>query len=797
MARIPFKVSARTARLIGRENVSNADGALIELIKNSYDAGASVCIVCFECQPQLKQKSIYIIDNGHGMDNKIIEDNWMTIGTDNKEHNFVGDDGRIKAGAKGIGRFALDRLGSRAEMVTHPKGRDTTFLWDVNWEDFESASQTIENVYANINESRTFDFFGAVKLALNDFDCEKLFATHKFTNGTILKITDLRDNWSDYFIEKMNTNLEFLVPTKEQSIFELYVYSKEFPNKYGEINSLAEYDYDYKLQAKILTDKTVNLTIYRNEIDLKIVDMDLFELEEMKKDNYDLDTFKKGFFEKKTSIKNLLPDYEKEFNKHSLDELGGFEFTMYFIKRSFTSSDRKKFYYRNFDVSRRDGWMDVFAGIKVYRDYFRVRPYGEMEGSSFDWLMLGERAAKSPAAPSHRTGSWRVRPNQISGSIFISRIHNVSFEDKSSREGFQENTAFQALKELIKKIIHEFEYDRQYIMRALDKLYDRKNLDEEDRKQANQIAQKIVNKFEKNTGRNVGGFLENDPKSYTAENVNILAKSFLAQQKTFKDLISENQLLRALASTGLTLTSFAHDLSNLSTSIVLRHNNVKKMILKLVDDSKLGTLKPYQNPITLIDDIVKEDERLKNWLEFSLNTIKIDKRTRKKLDLYKYFESFERSWSSVLTFQSVSISVPQSKDDEKCYFRFFEIDFDSILNNLISNSLTAFRREDAGNSREIQITLHQDNNEIVLNYSDSGPGLSEDILEPYRVFEPLFTTRRDQAGKEVGTGLGMWIVRSTTEYYNGLIKITKVRPGFSLQFVFPIRKDEGVIDPNV
>lgn len=795
MAKIPFKVSARTARLIGRENVSNADGALIELIKNSYDAGASVCIVCFEYQQDLNQHSIYIIDNGHGMDDRIIEDYWMTIGTDNKAYDFVAEDGRIKAGAKGIGRFALDRLGNKAEMITQSKGRNTTFLWDVNWDDFENIGVTIENVYANIEETTSFDFQGTVKSLLREFDCDKLFSNHKFSSGTILKITDLRDPWSDYFIDKINTNLEFLVPAKEQSIFDLYVYSKESPNKYGKIDSLAEYDYDYKLHAKILSDKSVELVIYRNEVDLKIVDLDLFELEEMKSAPYDLETFQKGYFEKKTAIQNLLPSYEKDYNKNVLDELGGFEFTMYFIKRSFTNNDRRKYYYRNFDVSRRDSWMNIFAGIKVYRDYFRVRPYGEMEGSSFDWLMLGERAAKSPAAPSHKTGSWRVRPNQISGSISISRIHNISFEDKSSREGFQENTAFIALRELIKKIIFEFEYDRQYIMRAMDKLYTKKNLNEQDRKQANQIAQKIVNKLENNnTEEKLVSFLDNDPKSLTVQNVNTLAKSYLAQLKSYKDLISENQLLRALASTGLTLTSFAHDLSNLAASIIQRHNNVKKMMSKLIDESTLDDLRPYQNPFILIDDMAREDERLKNWLEFSLNTIKIDKRTRKKIDLYKYFEAFERSWNSVLSFQSVNISVPISIDNNKCFLRLFEIDFDSIFNNLISNTLTAFRREDAGDERKISIELIQENNEIIINYIDSGPGLSKDIDEPNRIFDPLFTTKRDQLGMEIGTGLGMWIVKSTVEHYNGLIKITQLRPGFSLQFVFPIRKDEGVFE---
>ncbi|GIO40337.1 sensor histidine kinase [Paenibacillus apis] len=791
MAQIPFKVSARTARLIGRENVSNADGAIIELIKNSYDAGATACIVYFDNHPSSNQEtSIYIIDNGNGMDDSIIEDYWMTIGTNNKEIDFIGEDGRIKSGAKGIGRFALDRLGSQAEMITTPKGGNKTFLWSVNWDDFDNVGVTIEHVYANIDEIENFNFKEAVNEILKDTKHIETLQKHKFDCGTIIKINEVRDPWDDYFVDKIHTNFEFLVPAIEYSKFELFLLSAEFPEKYGPINSLLNHDYDYKIQAKVYSDKTVKIKFHRNEFDLKIIDMDLFNLEEMKYAPYNFESFKKEVFEKVTTINNLLPNYEKKYNKDVLDSLGNFEFTMYFVKRTFTQSDRKKFYYRYFDSTKRNKWMDTFAGIKVYRDQFRVRPYGEIDGSSFDWLMLGQRAAKSPAAPSHKTGSWRVRPNQISGIISISRLDNINFEDKSSREGFQENVAFLALKDLVKKIIQEFESDRQHVMRALDKLYTLKNIDEQEKRRANQIAKQIVKKADSNiTEEKLSDLINNDSKS--AEDVSILAKSYLAQLKTNKDLISELQLLRALASTGLTLTSFAHDLNNLSAVIVQRNNNLKKIITRLIKEEDLVGLQPFLNPLVVIDDMATQDERLKKWLEFSLITIKLDKRTRNKIDLYKYFEEFERTWDSVLRFQKVNLTVPKS-DTNKCFLRIFEIDLDSIFNNLLSNSFTAFRRADASDNRDIHISMVQENNEIIINFSDSGPGLSGDIDDPNKIFEAFYTTKRDELGKEIGTGLGMWIIKSTIEEYRGNIKITKPRPGFALQLILPTRKDEGV-----
>ena len=134
MARIPFSVSARTARLIGRENVANAEGAVIELVKNSYDADADNVTVFFSGDEEL-----YIIDNGHGMTEEIIKSAWMTIGTDHKEIDPFSPRKRVKSGAKGIGRFALDRLGEKVEMYTLPKGADKGFLWKADWSDFEKA----------------------------------------------------------------------------------------------------------------------------------------------------------------------------------------------------------------------------------------------------------------------------------------------------------------------------------------------------------------------------------------------------------------------------------------------------------------------------------------------------------------------------------------------------------------------------------------------------------------------------------------------------------------------------------
>ncbi len=114
MEKMKYNISARTTILIGREGVSRADGAIIELIKNTYDADADFCYIAFD----IPNDKMYIIDNGVGMTKQVIQSSWMLIGTDNKKYNFLSEKKRVKSGEKGIGRFALDRLGSQCTMYT-------------------------------------------------------------------------------------------------------------------------------------------------------------------------------------------------------------------------------------------------------------------------------------------------------------------------------------------------------------------------------------------------------------------------------------------------------------------------------------------------------------------------------------------------------------------------------------------------------------------------------------------------------------------------------------------------------
>ena len=143
MIKIPFTVSAKTARLIGQENFANAEGAVIELVKNCYDADASVSIVYIDTA----HDNLYIIDNGDGMTKEIVKESWMTIGTDDKVDTIKSKNNRVKTGAKGIGRFAMDRLGYRTQMFSKMENTEGV-SWSIDCKQFEQKKKTINDIKA-------------------------------------------------------------------------------------------------------------------------------------------------------------------------------------------------------------------------------------------------------------------------------------------------------------------------------------------------------------------------------------------------------------------------------------------------------------------------------------------------------------------------------------------------------------------------------------------------------------------------------------------------------------------------
>lgn len=865
---IPFKVSARTARLIGRENVASSKGAIIELVKNAYDADSNVCIVYFdnkystflneidqehydkliemgipkgiideiyikndegnfilhvEAEEEKKKifdekkqyfknmiskfGALYIIDFGEGMTQNIIREHWMTIGTDNKANNVFTKQGRVKSGAKGIGRFALDKLGSRCEMITifnpDPKIHNTDtdvngnatknngYNWEVNWEDFEGEFKTIDKVGAKLTGLKSQFIRDELLRILPTIDLRKLESEKDFKFGTILKISELRDDWGDYFVQQVFNDLEVLVPPKETGGFEIFLFSSLFPQKYGEVLGSVCDDFDYKLVATADDNQNVKIKIYRSEYDIEVIPNDFFDREGMKQKNYRKVDFIKGYWEKTTTFSELLKGFKDVDEDNIFKNIGIFSFSFYFLKRQSNSLDTKKFFNKSFMSNERKDWLNKFGGIKLVRDNFRVRPYGEVDNVAFDWLGLGSRKAQSPASVAKKEGGYKVEPDNVAGAVNISRLTNVDFEDKSSREGLQENKTFRIFVRLITEIIAEFEKDRSYIAREMADYDDVKYGPERDREKAEKLKNDILAKSRakkeasaNNPNPNVKNN-ENSEESEAEKEKEILAGELDRKEEEIEKLKEEQKMLRALASSGIVLASFSHDLSKLNDILSLRTDRLKTLLISKIQENEYDNIEDRKNPFKIIEKIKLQDVKIQNWLNFSLGATRKDKRTRRQLSFKSYFTNYKNDWMTVLNEKGISYDISKVEDIQ---MRIFEIDLDSIFNNLLVNTIDAFIISTVNRPREIKLNISQNTKGIVIDYHDNGPGLSKDITEPEKIFEPLFTTRRNQyTGEEEGTGLGMWLIRSIVNENDGKVQLLYPEIGFGLRITFPVK----------
>ncbi|WP_395045409.1 sensor histidine kinase [Flavobacterium sp.] len=841
--KIPFKVSARTAKLIGLENFSTEEGAVIELVKNTYDADANNCILIFdlkikkekilndegieiEIEKFEKENScIYIIDNGIGMYDKIIQNQWMTIGTDNKLYEHTTEAGRIKTGAKGIGRFALNRLGMLTNMISLPtileiededqnaneddlketpittvvpNDNNLGFEWTVDWKDFDKKGATVSDVEAvlSIKESlnikqeylNRFDSYPKIKEVLEKVD---------FKSGTVIEITELNDEWNEDKLRKLFGNLEMLLPPEEQNDFGIDLFLLSNLEEFGTLKRAYYDDYDYKLKATYNkeNDKILNIEVSRNELDVDVLEnryIQLFEFDMMKNSPFKLENFKNENIKFDLHIEKLMSE---KVDKELLERVGKFDFTFYFLKNTISDDkedgDLKKYPYKSINSANRKSWLKKFGGIKIFRDDFRIRPYGE---NGDDWLRLGERQAQSPGGVGQRLGGYRIRPNQIAGTIKISRLHNESFQDKSGREGIIENEEFELFKNILLDIIGLFEKDRNVVMYNLSQLHIIRNEEAETLRKAKEEAERIrkqkeerkdnINSSEKkNYDKST-----NDNKEYSESEEN-MADAILILEKENEKKNEELRLLRSLASVGLIISSFAHEVRSLRARLIPRTKFLIDELKTHLNEEELAkSLDKDDNPFYMIELMRDEDAKLKHWLDYSLSTLKIDKRERKNLDFSRYFNDFKANWSKALEQRNITL-VLNKIDNNEHVIRAFEVNMDSVFNNLLSNSINAHNGFN-NQQKKIEISWQKKENDIEILFSDNAKGLDSKYRDnPEEIFNLNESSKTDNKGNKVGTGLGLYIVKSIIEEYNNsTISIVKIDNGLTFKITFKTRK---------
>ena len=828
MEAIHFEVGAKAARLIGRENIADPDGALMELIKNAYDADASCVCVWFdmpfpfvpsELKPEkirsvlteedqtrildfytvtengeyekkaglseeetnalwsllTKYNAIVVADNGCGMSMEDVRTKWMYIGTSDKEIHIVSRKGRVKTGAKGIGRFALDKLSLRSAMLTRSKDHKLA-AWKIDWEQFEN-SKLLTQVTASLEESKA-DYSSEVqKLVENRFS--QAFAERKgWETGTAIRLYPVREEWTYRMFGKVNMNLKSINPLGAADPFKVYVKNRYYPEYDFETDDTAidVSDYDYKIEVRFDGERTVTTFLTRNEVDIrrrsvyfsghdKKISLEsfwgrpYFQTDGHHRQDYE------GVIEFAEDAANILRD-----DPAKIRNVGPFRAELYFVKSQNSSNEIIK----KVKVRKRKELQSKFSGIKLYRDEFKVRPYGD-DGN--DWLELAKRQAESPGGVGSESGSWRVLPYQLIGQVMIGRRENPALYDMANREGLTQNDEYHILVDLLQNSIHIFELDRQGFYREYTKWY--KEVKAGFGKDAN-IRADVQSKYENaaSRGKDTEGQWKGTEKEESKSGEDRKYTDAEYEETIFhlmtekKEILNAGQILQLLSSNGLILNTFFHEFRAIQSQFGSRAMQLRYRLDYMEEHNTFHPGFVY-DPYLIIDKMEETDGVLNLWLQVSMDGAQKENLRQETVSLNEELNGILKNWSGLLKSKDIKYKI--EFDEEKEYsFEISRADLYIIMNNFLLNS-AYFLEKGHNPQRKIVVTLVSERDNYHLRLWNNGPALEEEYRAvPDRIFELGVTSKKE------GTGIGLWIMRETVERYNGTIMVAGLETGFGL-----------------
>ncbi len=618
-----IKPAGRHLLTIGSDLIQDQYAAVVELVKNAYDADSPDVEIIFKVSKDRKYFTISIADRGHGMSRDTIINKWLVPSTDDKLKRKISPNGRVMQGRKGIGRYAASLLGDTLHLETvTPDGEKTEVV--VIWKDFEKA-----------------EFLS---------DVEVLVETQKSTqpSGTTLTITGGKSQlseWDSKQINKLGFELRRLVPPinaelfpdVKDDVFEIFLHFINFDKaqKEGNRTKILPYPiiqlYDYRISGTINANGNGVLN-FRNQRARNTIEETI--------------EFKLG---KSTGCGKLTFDirvYDRETD--AIEQL---------IKRGL--KDEYGDYVGKLQAKQ---LLNENNGIGVYRNGFRIRPLGDPE---FDWLKLNLQRVNQP--------TQKIGSNQVIGYVLIQSEEYSGLIEKSARDGLRENQAYTSLigvtNDVIKKLeTRRYEYRRKAglsrtavkIERELEKLFAFDDLKEDVRKKLTKagVASETYDEVIKIISK------KEEENNQTADNIR-QAVAIYQGQATLGKIITV-----ILHEGSRPLNFFANHAQNINYyASELKKEYSEKMLAKLVAET---------------DDFGTNAEVLVELFE-RLNPLAAGKRGKKK-DLYleKTINSAFKVFEKNLKQSGISINVVCPRD---AFFTAWEQDIYAILANLIDNSV--------------------------------------------------------------------------------------------------------------
>jgi len=713
-----FRPRARILRSLGDELISSETVAVIELLKNAYDADATRVLARFQGPLEKGKGCIEIIDNGHGMDVQTVRTGWLEPATLSKRGRTHTESGRRRLlGEKGIGRFAAQKLTDRLELITRRRGTTREIIMINDWTKFEDPDKYLDEITVSFSQRKVTTICKDGVLGdLRKMTVQK--PIRGLNQGTVLRMSCLREDWNKEMFERLRRGLSRLIsPFSNITDFhvELEV-TAPFENLSGLIGPSEILRHPiYVIKGTV--DEHGKYKLRLTLPDKKVTKTGTFIITS----NEDPEAGSQG-------RKPVCGHFDVEFRiwDRERDDIK----PLADILKSTVKDVRKD--------------LDDAAGVNVYRDGFRVLPYGEPGN---DWLKLDSRRVDNP--------TLRLSNNQIVGYLSISADKNPKLRDQTNREGLLEGRALDDLKHLVLKILALIEAPR-YIYREPIRAKKRAGRGLFGRKSLAKIKRHASKKYPDDKRlQDIIESTETDLEKHEEEVQEVLAR--------YRRLATLGQLVDIVLHEGRTPTG------KIRNQAQEGRRDVEENKLEL---ASLGEI--FFKRFNIIDDqggvLAESFRRIAPFGGRKLGRPKemvIEQIIQDTFDIFRT-EADEKG---------VLFDLPSTKN----YVTVAPVEIRQVLVNLILNSLYWLTHvPDKDRSIRVRVRRRSDKS-LSIKFSDSGPGVSEEIRD--RIFEPYFSTKPN------GIGLGLAIAGEiVTDYYNGALELLDTGPLRVATFRVVLRK---------
>ncbi|MGB6084906.1 ATP-binding protein [Moheibacter sp.] len=422
-----IKAKSHILSLLGDELIGSDSLAIFELVKNAYDADAEEVTVEFINLNQSDQQ-IIIEDDGHGMTNKVIQDVWLTIGTDFKRGKNRKESKKFKRvsfGNKGVGRLAVHKLAKRITLETQAEGEMFSSRLTIDWVKLIASKEYIQDLEVSVETvaDQLFKKGKGTRIILDKLTTKKW--TKKALKDLVRKIDNIKNPFSP--------NPNFNIKIKANDFHQEWI--SEVTNS-NDILKDSLYQFGFKIKASDSNPESFAKFLWRYSFNPPP------QTNISKRTSRNTDTLN---FHIGELYKDL--DGEEEYNRFlrnkDLSDIGTIKGKFYVFNQS---SILLKMNFGG-QINAVKQFIKDNSGVKIFRDNIRVYNYGEQYD---DWLGLDLDKIQ-------RAGDHFGKKVTIGAVELDLKSSNDGLIEKTNREGFIDNSEFNRFQLLVKEAFNFFE----------------------------------------------------------------------------------------------------------------------------------------------------------------------------------------------------------------------------------------------------------------------------------------------------------------------------------------------------